>query len=85
MTIGDSHREPILRIVVAAGVLGCYGFGVAVDCSLCMLHDMLFSLLFILTNSTHIITPKKYINLQIINDINTWLFINYANKQTQNT
>ena len=59
MIEGDSLREPILRDVVAVGVLVYYGFGVAVDCSLCMLHDMWFSLIFMVTNSTHIITPKK--------------------------
>ena len=53
MTIGDSHWEPILRAIVVVRVLVCYGFGVAIDCSLCMLHDMCFSLLFILTNNTH--------------------------------
>ena len=59
MTVGDSRREPILRVEVAAGVLVCYGFGVAVDCRLCMLHDMWFSLIFMVTNSTHIISTEK--------------------------
>ena len=59
MTVGDNHREPILRAEVATDVLVFYGFGVEVDCSLCMLHDMWVSLIFMLTNNTHIETPKN--------------------------